>query len=182
MTKNCDISNFQAFPIPDLQKVGFVEYHFFFWHLGRPRYLWHLTSAACMESVWNGVLVSHKGLRASDSQRTTQLTSKSWFGHADGTSFQMPANHALALQAGTSQRWFCFVRFIKSLQNLEVSLLVVWPIVSLSKGDLKKSSCLVHISVFREEPREVLFHLALAQKWSHKITAVVFVQTHPFWL
>ena len=37
MTKNCDISNFQAFPIPDLQKVGFVEYHFFFWHLGRPR-------------------------------------------------------------------------------------------------------------------------------------------------
>jgi hypothetical protein len=38
MTKNCDISNFQAFPIPDLQKVGFVEYHFFFWHLGRPRY------------------------------------------------------------------------------------------------------------------------------------------------
>ena len=39
MTKNCDISNFQAFPIPDLQKVGFVEYHFFFWHLGRPRYI-----------------------------------------------------------------------------------------------------------------------------------------------
>ena len=37
MTKNCDISIFQAFPIPDLQKVGFVEYHFFFWHLGRPR-------------------------------------------------------------------------------------------------------------------------------------------------
>ena len=26
MTKNCDISIFQAFPIPDLQKVGFVEY------------------------------------------------------------------------------------------------------------------------------------------------------------
>ena len=37
MTKNCDISNFQAFPIPDLQKVGFVEYHFFFLALRAPQ-------------------------------------------------------------------------------------------------------------------------------------------------
>ena len=37
MTKNCDISNFQAFPIPDLQKVGFVEYNFFFLALRAPQ-------------------------------------------------------------------------------------------------------------------------------------------------
>jgi hypothetical protein len=33
--KKCDISIFQVFPIPDLQKVGFVKYHTFFWYLGR---------------------------------------------------------------------------------------------------------------------------------------------------
>jgi len=37
MTKKCDISKFQAFPIPDLQKVGFVEYHFFFLALRAPQ-------------------------------------------------------------------------------------------------------------------------------------------------
>ena len=46
MTKNCDISNFQAFPIPDLQKVGFVEYYFFFLALRAPQvyiYIYILT-------------------------------------------------------------------------------------------------------------------------------------------
>ena len=56
MTKNCDISNFQAFPIPDLQKVGFVEYHFFFWHLGRPRYIYilqHMYVNSHVYSIFN---------------------------------------------------------------------------------------------------------------------------------
>ena len=134
-----------------------------------------LTSAACMESAWTAVLASHKGLQASAPHNSPTI-------HASEPRISVRTrgrhifpnvgqpHYTLALCRG---RFSLYV----SWEASKIWRLQCWwsgPWSLLSKGDFEKeTACPVHISVFPEEPWDVLFHLAMAQTRTHKITVVV---------
>ena len=108
--------------------------------------------------------------KGSASQRTTQLTNKPWFGRVEGTSFQMWTNQALAGHAGTLQRSFCFVRFIKSFENVEASLLVLWPMVSFVQRRFRKKAAALSTSPSSGKSHETFFFTWPRLKKELKIT------------
>ena len=132
---------------------------------------------ACMEPAWTTVLASHKGLRASAPHNSLPSLGLD----ARKAHLSMWTNQALAMHAGTLQRSFCLVRFIKSK---------AWKCGGFTLGVLahglfcpkeisEKHTCSVNISIFREEPWDVLFHLAMAKNWTHKVTVISRFLTNP---
>ena len=123
--------------------------------------------------------------QGSASQRTTQITNKSRFGRVEGTSFQMWTNQALAGHAGTLQRSFCFVRFIKSFENVEASLLVFWPMVSFVQRRFRKKAAALSTSPSSGKSHETFFFTWPRLQKELKVTVVssrFFLQTHPIYM
>ena len=69
----------------------------------------------------------------------------------------MWTNQALPVHAGTLQRSFCFVRFIKSFENVEASLLVFWPMVSFVQRRFRKKAAARSTSPSSGKSHETFF-------------------------